>query len=478
MLVTATAAACAENATSPVQTRPPVAAVRVSPEAPTLLMQETMTLTATALDADGQPVTGYVVAWASSDERVATVAGTGVVTPVAPGVATVTAGVRGKFGRVVVTVAQRSVARVQLDVREATLTEGVTRQLAATATDAMGNVITDRFTRWTSTDPAIVSVSPLGMMTAIKPGQVEIQAQVEGQRAAATITVNASRPYVLLYDAWSGRAGEGAKFYGLDIDDEDASPVTPLDAGDWGRRPRPSPDGRQVLFSGTVGGILGLYIMNVDGGAYRRLLSGPSFGEPSWSPDGTKIVFVYRPPTGPSDIWVLDLAGATTPVNLTADLGRTNESSPAWSPSLADGSSRIAFVHSENGVQRIWTMKPDGSDKRQLTSGDDAEPAWSPDGQTIAYQKAGVATFGDIYLVPAVGGAERALIGFPLAGPQWSPSWSPDGRMVAFASMHETYGSGASTNQIYTVWTDGTRLARRTSGAMDKQHPAWIRRIQ
>ena len=50
--------------------------------------------------------------------------------------------------------------------------------------------------------------------------------------------------------------------------------------------------------------------------------------------------------------------------------------------------------------------------------------------------------------------------------------------MIAFASKHETYGNGSSVHQIYTVWADGTRLARRTSGATDKQHPAWIRRIQ
>jgi TolB protein len=282
---------------------------------------------------------------------------------------------------------------------------------------------------------------------------------------------------VLLYDAWSGVAGEGAKFYGLDINDEDARPVTPLEAGDWGGRPRPSPDGSQILFSGTVSGVPGLYVMNVEGGGYRRLFSGSSFGEPSWSPDGTKIVFVYRPPNAQSEIWVMDRDGATTPVNLTADLGRTNQSSPAWSPRLADGSSRIAFVHTDAGGQRIWTMKPDGSDKRQITSGDDAEPAWSPDGQTIAYQKSGAATFGDIYLVPSSGGNERALVGSALPGPQWSPAWSPDGELIAFASKHETYGNDGGVHQIYTVWADGTRLARRTSGAMDKQHPAWIRRI-
>jgi Tol biopolymer transport system component len=477
MLVAAVAAACADGQSATGPSSGGVAAVRVAPEAVALYLGERLMLQATALDGAGRPVSGVAPAWSSSNPEIATVASTGEVTPVAPGMATVTATIRGKFGRVTVTVGQRAVETVMLYGVQTTMLEGATQQLTATATDAQGNVITGRAVRWASTDPTIVEVGALGKLTALKPGQVEIQARVDGATGHATITVTGERPYVLLYDAWSGVAGEGMKFYGLDINDEDARPVTPLAAADWGGRPRPSPDGSEILFSGTVNGVSGLYVMNVDGGGYQRLLSGSSFGEPSWSPDGSKIVFAYRPPNAQSDIWMIDRHGATTPVNLTADLGRTNQSSPAWSPRLADGSSRIAFVHTDAGVQRIWTMKPDGSDKRQITSGDDAEPAWSPDGQTLAYQKSGAATFGDLYLVSSSGGNERALMRNALAGPQWSPAWSPDGQLVAFASQHETYGSGGGVHQIYTVWADGTRLARRTSGAMDKQHPAWTRRI-
>ena len=475
-LLAVVAAACADGApTSPGSGT--VAAVRVAPEAVALQLGERLTLQATAVDGVGRPVSGVAPVWSSGNPEVAIVAASGEVTPVAPGTTTVTASVQGKFGRVTVTVGQRAVETVMLYGVQTNMLEGATQQLTATVTDALGNIITGRAVRWTSTDPTIVEVGALGKLTALKPGQVQIQARVDGAMGYATITVIGERPYVLLYDAWSGVAGEGAKFYGLDINDEDARPVTPLGTGEWGGRPRPSPDGSQILFSGTVNGVPGLYMMDVNGGGYRRLLTGPSFGEPSWSPDGASIVFVYRPPNAQSEIWTMDIHGATSPVNLTADLGRTNQSSPAWSPKLADGSSRIAFVHTDAGVQRIWTMKPDGSDKRQLTSGDDAEPAWSPDGQTIAYQKSGAATFGDIYLVSATGGNERPLMGFALAGPQWSPAWSPDGQLIAFASQHETYGNGAGVNQIYTVWADGTRLARRTSGAMDKQHPAWTRRI-
>ncbi len=78
----------------------------------------------------------------------------------------------------------------------------------------------------------------------------------------------------------------------------------------------------------------------------------------------------------------------------------------------------------------------------------------------------------------AEGGNERALMPFyALPGPQWNPQWSPGGRMIAFTSAHETYGSGNPVQPVYTVWTDGSKLARRTGpDALEKASPVWMRR--
>jgi Tol biopolymer transport system component len=122
----------------------------------------------------------------------------------------------------------------------------------------------------------------------------------------------------------------------------------------------------------------------------------------------------------------------------------------------------------------LWSMRADGSDKRQLTSSSqnyDDMPSWSPDGKTIAFTRSGPAIFGDIYVVAENGGAGRLLtqlIG-PLAGPQLEPSWSPDGKLIAFASSHDD-----THYQIYTVWADGTRVVRRTSEANNHASPNWI----
>ena len=46
--------------------------------------------------------------------------------------------------------------------------------------------------------------------------------------------------------------------------------------------------------------------------------------------------------------------------------------------------------------------------------------------------------------------------------------------MIAFGSSHETYGTGSpAISHVYTVWADGSRLARRTGDGMAAREPAW-----
>lgn len=85
-----------------------VAAVRVTPATATLgALGETVQLTASALDRRGNPIPGLFFSWASSDELVATVDDTGLVTAVGNGVATVTARAGGESGSAQVTVNQQ-----------------------------------------------------------------------------------------------------------------------------------------------------------------------------------------------------------------------------------------------------------------------------------------------------------------------------------------------------------------------------------
>lgn len=89
---------------------------------------------------------------------------------------------------------------------------------------------------------------------------------------------------------------------------------------------------------------------------------------------------------------------------------------------------RIAFSSDE----QLWTMNADGSDARQLTHlrAHAYQPAWSPDGSTIAFTSEG----GRIWTVASDGtGAQRLTPRVQKATYETSPAWSPDGTRIAFA---------------------------------------------
>ena len=100
---------------------------------------------------------------------------------------------------------------------------------------------------------------------------------------------------------------------------------------------------------------------------------------------------------------------------------------PAWSP---DGQS-LAFARSTDGRRsfHVYVMSADGSGVRQLTHGRfDESPAWSPDGRWIAY-----ASTGGIRVVRPNGTGLRTIRGTGITTPQYSepyavlPSWTPRG---------------------------------------------------
>lgn len=367
------------------------------------------------------------------------------------------------------------VAIVEIDADSLTVAEGSVAHLAATARDSQGTIVTGRAVQWTSSDPEIGRIAPDGAITGLRPGTVTVTAKVDGTTASIPVRVFADYPYELVFTGW-GDPSTQPHLYRVDLADSTGTAVMLAIEGPVGD-PNPSPNGARIAYIGTDGlGAHGIYVADFDGGNRVRLLDTgvETCGQLSWSPGGDRLAFACMFGGEDLDIWVMDGADGSGLTNLTETQPGKQEQ-PTWSPELADGSTRIAYAQYVNGEPQIWSMASDGTDRRQVTNGMDAQPAWSPDGTTIAFQRTGAASFGDIWLVDAEGGNERGLTATFMAGPQWGPAWSPDGLMVAFSSTHETYGSGGTmTSQIYTVRIDGPgRLARRTTGAMDKYAPAW-----
>jgi len=149
-------------------------------------------LTATGILSDLTTValTG-VAQWTSSNPAVATVTTTGLAVATGPGTAVITARSGGVQGSTTVTVTAAAIRELQVTPSNATLTEGLTQQLTATAVlaDNTNQNVTDQAT-WTSSAPNVVTVTNTGLVTAGSPGNATVRASFGGREASAVISVN------------------------------------------------------------------------------------------------------------------------------------------------------------------------------------------------------------------------------------------------------------------------------------------------
>jgi len=127
---------------------------------------------------------------------------------------------------------------------------------------------------------------------------------------------------------------------------------------------------------------------------------------------------------------------------------------------------RIAFVQSSN----IYTMKPDGSDVRELTSLPPGSAAhfvgWSPTGRRLAFDMSPSGGSAQLWLMHANGSGQRLLLDDP-GYDDLDPSFSPDGATIVFSRCQETCS-------IYRIAADGSGLTALTPfdpGFVDFQSP-------
>lgn len=175
--------------TTVVVSRVPVASVSVTPASASLLVGRTTTLAATPRDASGNALPDRAVSWQSTNEGVATVSQSGVVTAVGPGTAVISATAEGQSGRATVTVSPVPVASVVVSPPSSAIVVGQTTTLAATVRDEDGREVTDRAVTWTTSDPRVALVSSSGLVTAVGAGSATIAATSEGRSGSATVTV-------------------------------------------------------------------------------------------------------------------------------------------------------------------------------------------------------------------------------------------------------------------------------------------------
>lgn len=204
--------------------------------------------------------------------------------------------------------------------------------------------------------------------------------------------------------------------------------------------PALSQDGTEVAYSTQCmghfcGSAATIGVTSMDG-AERALTTPAKCGggdeQPTWSPDGTTILFARWGCDGQPELDTVPAGGGA------ARLLGISGVQPAWGPS------RIAYVGTA-APSAVWTANPDGTDPVQVGNGID--PAWSPSGQ-LAYLT------GTNFTTLVVGSTEASL---PFTRVT-SLAWSPDGARLVVAAR----AANTAALDVYTINPDGTDPVRLT----------------
>ncbi|MGD1995173.1 MAG: hypothetical protein PVH62_00215 [Anaerolineae bacterium] len=233
--------------------------------------------------------------------------------------------------------------------------------------------------------------------------------------------------------------------------------------------PSLSAEGWWSAFQSDRDGNWEIYTMDFFGRHQTRRTYDPANDtDPVWSPDCVEIgttcltgtLAFQSDRTGNWEIFLLDVGMPEGPSQVTTDLG--NDADPAWAP---DGSA-LTFQSDRDGNWDIFTILPNGTDEVQRSDNpaDEKDPVWSPTGSLIAYVSNRNDNW-DLYLLDLESSEETEVASSD--GDDLLPSWSPDGVWLAFQSDRD----GNQEIYAYNVTTDV--LVRLTDDSAADEAPSW-----
>jgi TolB protein len=219
-----------------------------------------------------------------------------------------------------------------------------------------------------------------------------------------------------------------------------------------------SPRGDAILIDDNDDGSHAMWVVTLDGKA-RRLPPGPRFGNPAWSPDGTRIAY-----DGPYGMWIHVMnADGSAPRRVAK--GRY----PTWAPD-----EHIMFLVDEDP----WVVNPDGSGPRPATKAERmfSSGEVSPDGRMVATSSSKVFRGHQDLFLTNLDGQSRKLS--DNEKDDCCPVWSPDGKSLAFLRYDRPWTP--QTNQgpgdIFIINADGSGERNLTDSPEDESPPDWVRR--
>jgi TolB protein len=266
----------------------------------------------------------------------------------------------------------------------------------------------------------------------------------------------------------------GGDFYTINVDGSSLQRITD------GMDPVWSPSGQQIAFV-RWRDPRGVWVVDADGGSARRIFDWSEARYPSWSPDGTRTVFSRRTGgteerelcfrgrcfTIPAmTYWKLGIVNAVDGTFAeplpTSDVSQT----PDWSPAGTPGGERIVY----DGDQGLVVQSVDGQDSYEITrDARDTSPDWSPTGDQVAFVRRQHDHW-EIYVVNDSGSNVRRLTDTPerpdgVPGNSVAPAWSPDGNYIAFLTdrtgqweIWVMAATGSNPRPLFPTALDGLTL--------------------